>query len=180
MNANTRTTIDTVKSVVSKNNAVSGKQKQQQTQPGGPTIGGVAGIGKQKLVTRPMSSRTATTAKASHTGPTSHGLGEGKESEATANMRLSQTARMKMLRPDLTHHKKPVSNDYFSHMADKATKKPAIKENVAMSVGSGAAVPSITDPTTNYAMEKDKRRKRLDQKIKHKVADNYARRKRPE
>lgn len=49
---------------------VSAKQKAQNTQPGGPTIGGVAGVGKQKTATRPKSSQSTKT-------PSPHGVRTG-------------------------------------------------------------------------------------------------------
>lgn len=143
---------------------VSSKQKSQNTQAGGPTIGGVAGVGKQKTVTRPKSAQSTKT-------PSPHGvrtgpMGEGKESEFSANRSLEHSVRMKAY---AKKNYKPAGsgmNDYYAHNA----KKTAIKEDggVAMSVGSGAAVPSITNATANYAFQ-----------VKKKVRDKIARRKKP-
>lgn len=136
---------------------VSSKQKTQNTQAGGPTIGGVAGVGKQKTATRPKSSQSTKTPSPHgiHTGP----MGEGKESEYSANRNLRNNVRTKAYKP------KPGSGmkDYYAH-----NEKKTIKEDggVAMSVGSGAAVPSITNATANYAFQ-----------VKKKVRNGVARRK---
>lgn len=147
---------------------VSAKQKAQYTQAGGPTISGVAGVGKQKTVTRPKSSQSTKT-------PSPHGvrtgpMGEGRESEYTANRQLHSGVKLKIaqkLNPAGNPGKSGTDN-YFSHMEKR--KKSTIKEDggVAMSVGSGAAVPSITNATTNYALQ-----------VKRKMKDKITRRKTP-
>jgi len=149
-------------------------QKAQKTQAGGPTIGGVAGIGKQKMVTRPRSAQRPTIVHAHHTGPSASGLGEGKENEFTANRQLHSTVRGK-INSKLTNS----SNDYFSHN-DRATSKPVptskvsgmsaytsynskktMKEDApAMSVAGGGVSPvAPPDATAAYALQKKMREK---------------------
>jgi len=124
-------------------------QKAQKAQAGGPTIGGVAGVGKQRTVTRPNSSRRPTIVHAHHTGPSPSGLGEGKESEYRANSQLKKTVKAKM-NHKLDPKNKGGADDYYSHNAKKY-----FKENVAMSVGSGqVAGIAPADATTNYALQK--------------------------
>lgn len=149
---------------------VSSKQKAQNTQPGGPTIGGVAGVGKQKTVTRPNSSRRPTVVHSHTTGPSASGIGEGRESEYAANRQLHSQVKLKIaqkLNP-AGNPGKSGTDSYYSHMEKR--KKATIKEDggVAMSVGSGTAVPSITNATANYAFQ-----------VKKKVKERIARRKTP-
>lgn len=131
-------------------------QKAQKAQPGGPTIGGVAGVGKQKLVSRPNSSRRPSIVRGHTTKPSASGIGEGKESEFTANQHLHNTVKTKILtklqKPN--PQKQSGGNDYFSYNAKKTMKEEA----PAMSI-SGGAVPSITNPTVNYALQKKMKEK---------------------
>lgn len=187
----------------------SSKQKAQKAQAGGPTIGGVAGVGKQKTVTRPNSSRRPTVVHGHTTGPSATGvgeevsfndeyfqkkaeelarqqgkskhhipkikenlmknhkvdMGEGKENEFTANRQMTSTVRGKMATKLV---RKPSGmNDYYAHN-DKKTSS-IVKEDgggaPAMSVA-GGAVPSITNPTVNYAFQ-----------VRKKVSGKMARRK---
>lgn len=130
------------------------KQKQQKAQPGGPTIAGVAGVGKQKTVTRPNSSRRPSIVHSHTTGPSTSGIGEGKESEFGANRQLTTSVRGKMAQK---LERKPTGmNDYYAHNAKKTS---VVKEDApAMSVA-GGAVPSITNPTVNYAFQVRKKMK---------------------
>ena len=66
--------------------------------PAGPTIGGVAGIGKQKTLSRPKSAQRPTIVHAHHTGPSATGLGEGREpksSEEIAKLAAEADAKAK-------------------------------------------------------------------------------------
>jgi len=135
---------------------VSNKQKAQNTQAGGPTIGGVAGVGKQKTVTRPNSSRRPSVVHGHTTGPSPTGIGEGKESEYLANRQLQNTVKSKM-QHKLNPKNKGGGDDYFSYNA----KKTNVKEDVAMSVGGGAvAGVAPADATTNYAFQIKKKIKK--------------------
>lgn len=194
---------------------VSSKQKAQNTQAGGPTIGGVAGVGKQKTVTRPKSSQSTKTPSPHgvRTGPigeavhddawfhkkaaeTAKGMGwpahlvprikanmikdhaadkaaraakravkEGKESEFGANRMMTKTVRGTMAKKLEPKHG---MSDYYAHNAKKTN---VVKEDgggaPAMSVA-GGAVPSITNPTVNYAFQ-----------VKNKMKGKLARRKKP-
>lgn len=103
---------------------VSSKQKAQNTQAGGPTIAGVAGVGKSKTVTRPKSSQSTKT-------PSPHGvrtgpMGEGVvKDDAWFHKKATETAKGMGWPAHLVPRIK--ANMIKDHEADKAAKK-AVKE----------------------------------------------------
>jgi hypothetical protein len=106
-----------------------------------------AGVGVKGPTKRPESYRQQAirTAQSTRVGPTM----EARNSEFSANRQLATTTKNVKPKP---------AKDYFTHIEKTTSKtKKVYAENVAMSVGSGAAVPSITDPTTNYALQKKKK-----------------------
>jgi hypothetical protein len=168
------------------------KQKAQKSQSGGPTIGGVAGIGKPKNPTRSQSAQATKTPSPTgvktsipHLGEHATSgigtsvVGEGRNSEFAANQQLASTVRQKVAhklsisggrpQPRPNHQPGGGLSDYYAHNAKKTMKEDTVNEMggggggaggaPAMSVASGQAVPSITDPTTNYALQKKMREK---------------------